>query len=64
MALICVRKNELGYFYMPEKSVVSVMYDYKRNVTTVTYMDEDEYGEEDVFFGHVSGEPLFIGVGE
>ena len=64
MAFICIKKDDLGYSYIPEKRVVSVRYDYKRNVTTVTYMDEDEHGDEDFFFSNVSGEPLFIGVGE
>ena len=64
MALICISKDELGHFYIPEKRVLNVRYDYKCNLTTVTYIDEDEEGGEDVFFAHVFGEPTFIGVGE
>ena len=64
MAFICITKDELGHFYIPEKRVLNVRYEYKRNITTVTYIDEDEEGGEDVFFAHVSGEPTFIGVGE
>lgn len=64
MALICIRKDDLGYLYIPEKRVLHVQYEYKRSVTTVAYIDEDEEGDEEVFFAHVSGEPTFIGVGE
>ena len=64
MALICIRKDDQGYFYIPEKRVLQVQYEHKRNCTTVAYIDEDEEGEEEVFFAHVSGEPTFIGVGE
>jgi hypothetical protein len=64
MAFICIRKDDQGYFYIPEKRVLQVQYEYKRGCTTVAYIDENEEGEEDVFFALVSGEPTFIGVGE
>lgn len=64
MAFICIAKDELGYSYIPEKRVLRVQYDDRRRVTTVTFLDEREDGEEDVFFAHVFGEPKFIGVGE
>lgn len=64
MAFICIKKDELGYSYIPEKRVLHVQYDDRHRVTTVTYLDEHADVEGDVFFAHVFGEPKFIGAGE